>query len=101
MACDEHPDRPAVRRVQGETDSMGCEMHDVCQECADAMRAHVRVDAVGACDWCKTISKNLRHHRDIEEGMCGRVYRVCGACVAEESYKFERDFSDYGYDERD
>ena len=24
--CDEHPDRPAVARVQGETDSFGCEM---------------------------------------------------------------------------
>ncbi|MGY7975507.1 hypothetical protein L1Q33_25460, partial [Klebsiella pneumoniae] len=33
--CDEHPDRLAVRRVQGETDSFGCEYHDMCQECLD------------------------------------------------------------------
>ena len=27
--CDEHPDRPAVARVQGETDSFGCELNDL------------------------------------------------------------------------
>jgi hypothetical protein len=30
--CDEHPDRPAVLRVQGETDSFGSETIDYCQE---------------------------------------------------------------------
>jgi hypothetical protein len=30
MMCDDHPDRPAVTRLQGETDSFGSEMHDLC-----------------------------------------------------------------------
>lgn len=33
--CDDHPDRPATHRVQGETDSFGCEYIDWCQECHD------------------------------------------------------------------
>ena len=40
--CDEHPERDAVARVQGETDSMGCEMLDLCQECLDDLRAWER-----------------------------------------------------------
>ena len=36
--CDEHPDRPAVARVQGETDSFGSEQHDLCAECVAAIR---------------------------------------------------------------
>ena len=37
--CDEHPDRPAVMRVQGETDSMGSEQLYMCQACYDAYKA--------------------------------------------------------------
>lgn len=40
--CDDHPDVPAVARVQGETDSFGCEMHDLCQACLDELRAEIR-----------------------------------------------------------
>jgi hypothetical protein len=40
--CDQHPDRDAVARIQGETDSMGCEMHDMCEECAEEHRAYMR-----------------------------------------------------------
>jgi hypothetical protein len=35
MTCDDHPERLAVKRVQGETDSFGCEYIDWCQECYD------------------------------------------------------------------
>lgn len=31
-----HEDRPAVARIQGETDSFGCEAADLCTECAEA-----------------------------------------------------------------
>ena len=78
--CDEHPDRPAVVRIQGETDSFGCEMHDCCQECADAIRAERRTPQTGRCDWCKRDAPDLRAQRDYEEGMCGPVYQVCAPC---------------------
>lgn len=83
--CDEHPDRPAVARVQGETDSMGCEMNDLCQECLDKDREWEKSEEAaewrkGQCEWCKGEATDLRDARDYEEGLNGRVYRVCGAC---------------------
>ena len=84
--CDEHPDRPAVARIQGETDSFGCEMHDMCAECLQAERDWLRSPEAqewrtGRCEWCGKDATDLRDARDYDEGMCGRVYRVCGPCV--------------------
>ena len=99
--CDDHPDRPAVRRVQGETDSFGSEMHDMCQECYDehkAEREKYRAEAAtGTCDWCKSHATDLRPRRDWEEGSCGRVYDVCGACVKREMDALEEELKDSGY----
>ncbi|TRB00432.1 MULTISPECIES: hypothetical protein [Rhizobium/Agrobacterium group] len=86
MTCDQHPDRPAVARIQGETDSFGCEMIDMCQECSDDYRAYMKSDEAkedrkGNCEWCGQFADDLREARDYEEGMSGRVYRVCGACI--------------------
>lgn len=80
--CDVHPDRDAVARVQGETDSFGCEMSDCCQECLDEIRSHERSAKArtGNCDWCKQDAADIRETRDYEEGLCGPVYRVCGPC---------------------
>lgn len=82
--CDEHPGVKATRRVQGETDSMGCEMHDMCEPCYVAMRQAIAEYAVeaatGTCDWCASQVTDLRQRRDYDEGMCGPVYQVCGAC---------------------
>lgn len=79
--CDDHPDRPAVARVQGETDSFGSEMIDLCQECLDEMRqADAEADYSGRCDWCKTEQPRLMPTRDYEEGACGPVYYVCTGC---------------------
>lgn len=78
--CDEHPDRPAVVRVQGETDSFGSEMDDLCAECA-AKRRRERMDTTGTCDWCKARNVRLRDRRDYDEGLTGPVYRVCAPCV--------------------
>jgi len=100
QTCDEHPDRLAVVRVQGETDSFGCEMIDMCQECVDAERAYRQSDegkaeaieaATGTCEWCSGHATDLRDKRDYEEGMSGRVYRVCGAC------RSRRDAEDAAY----
>jgi hypothetical protein len=76
--CDDHPDRPAVARVQGETDSFGCEMQDCCQQCLDEIRA--MPPNVGRCDWCKTDNVQTAPQRDIDEGMAGPVYEVCKPC---------------------
>lgn len=82
--CDTHPDRPAVARIQGETDSFGSEMIDACQECVAEIREARDAERTGCCDWCESAATDLRPRRDYEEGMCGRVYDVCGACVRKE-----------------
>lgn len=95
--CDDHPDRPAVRRVQGETDSFGSEMHDLCQECIDELAKHTAEARCGVCDWCKSEAKDLRPRRDFEEGSGGPVYQVCGACVRRENLRLEAEMDDRGY----
>lgn len=104
MECDYHPGRPAVARIQGETDSFGCEMEDICQECVDARRAYRcseagKAEAVesrnGACDWCKEMATDLRNARDYDEGMCGPVYRVCGGCIKRQNEAIEEELSRY------
>ncbi len=106
MMCDEHPDRPAVARIQGETDSFGCEMHDLCQECLDADRAWRNSPAAaewrkGTCEWCKSPADDLRDRRDYEEGNCGRVYRVCGACVKRDNEYWASESAAYDDDRYD
>lgn len=78
--CDEHADRLAVTRIQGETDSFGAEYIDCCQECADRIVAEER-ERGGRCDWCKQTKPRLSNRRDIDEGTCGPVYRVCDDCI--------------------
>lgn len=85
VMCDEHPGRPALARIQGETDSFGAELYDLCQECLDEFNKHAHEDREGACDWCGHEAKDLRPRRDFDEGMCGRVYKVCGECVRKEN----------------
>lgn len=109
--CDIHPDQPAFARIQGETDSFGCEMEDLCQQCLDERRAYRCSEAgqaeelewrTGACEWCKNHVTDLRDARDYEEGMNGRVYRVCGACIKRVNAEAEaelRAYDDYDYNE--
>lgn len=111
MMCDEHLDRPAVARIQGETDSLGCEMEDLCQQCIDDRRAYRRSEAgraeeaewrTGQCEWCGGQATDLRDARDYEEGICGRVYRVCGACIKRVNDEVLAEFDHMdGYDPRD
>ena len=88
MMCDQHPERVAVRRVQGETDSFGSEMVDMCQECLDAHLAYRQREAEEAattpryCEWHKGPGLNVSSMRDHDEGMSGRLYDVCGSCRA-------------------
>jgi hypothetical protein len=91
--CDDHPDVPAVARVQGETDSFGSEMWDLCKPCLDAMREQARSPEArtGKCEWCKSLANDLRDARDYDEGMNGRVYRVCGPCIRKANEEAERE----------
>jgi hypothetical protein len=96
--CDDHPDVPAVKRVQGETDSFGAELNDLCEVCYKehqaAVEAHKAEDATGVCDWCKKPAFDLRPRRDYEEGLYGRLYDVCGACVKSENDMLQQELDD-------
>jgi hypothetical protein len=85
--CDQHEDREAVARIQGETDSFGCEYCMMCQECLDQHRAYraAELEKEKRCDWCGCMSKGVRSRRDFEEGMSGRLYDVCPACIDKEN----------------
>jgi hypothetical protein len=102
QSCDDHLDRPAVIRIQGETDSFGSEMHDLCAECWEAEKAFKKTapPMIAKCDWCKAPNVKLRPRRDMDEGMCGRVYYVCETCVKhdEERICAELDYYDDFYD---
>lgn len=107
MKCDEHPNYTAYYRVQGETDSFGCEMIDMCAICyTKHQKEKKEADHSGFCDWCKCGSSYVRPRRDFEEGSCGRVYMVCTPCIDkenkalnEEINNFESDYDDdFGYD---
>lgn len=101
--CDEHSDRPAVARIQGETDSFGAELNDMCRECLDAYRDEMKnADWSGKCDWCGHHKPRLRPRRDYEEGMSGRVYDVCDDCIKrieDEDRAYLDRFDDYGDDD--
>ena len=113
--CDEHPDRDAVSRIQGETDSFGCEYFLACAECRDGFKLarQQEYEQERYCDWCKQLKKHCKPHRDMDEGMAGPMYQVCGDCRARESeaaareleenremYGFSSNFDDY-FDEDD
>jgi len=84
--CDDHPGVAAVVRIQGETDSWGAEMHDLCQACADEMRAEIKVEREKEryCNWCKHKKSDVRPYRDTDEGFYGPVYQVCFDCRAQD-----------------
>lgn len=93
--CDTHNDRPAARRVQGETDSFGCEWLDLCAECVAEFVEHARQGRCGRCDWCKCSAEDLSPRRDYDEGMAGPVYQVCGSCRAKDNDRARSELADY------
>lgn len=103
--CDQHPDRAATGRIQGETDSFGAEYHDLCHACIDEMQKHREADRCGFCEWCKKEATDLRYRRDLDEGMSGPLYKVCGECVRSENEEATREleesdrYREYGEDD--
>lgn len=97
--CDSHPERLAVMRIQGETDSMGAELHDCCAECGVAMQSAIHAPQGGVCDLCHQPQLELRPYRDPEEGAAGRLYDACGSCRSTaHAYHHERDSDSSGSD---
>ena len=95
--CDNHHDRLAVSRVQGETDSFGCEVYDLCKECLDKHLSYTRSPKArtGKCDWCKNEATNLSFVRDSDEGSYGPVYHVCGSCRKKQDDRINEELSRY------
>jgi len=94
--CDLHPDRDAVARIQGETDSMGAELNDCCKECVDEIKN--APPTTGTCDWCHTPDVELKNRRDLDEGMAGRVYEVCSECIKKDNARISAGLDEYDYD---
>ena len=95
--CDQHPKHDAVARIQGETDSFGCEYILMCKECLAEYKQHLKDAAVGVCDWCKKESNDLSPTRDYDEGMSGRVYQVCESCRKEQHDEAVKYLEDNGW----
>lgn len=91
--CDEHPDKVAVAKIIGETDSMGSEVYNACQECVNASKN--AGPTIGICDWCKTKNVEVKPKRDYEEGMNGRVYDVCQPCIKRYDDRQAEEFSNH------
>ena len=94
--CDEHPEQPAVSRIQGETDSFGAEFYDWCQACLHEHRAAAAEarNRTGTCEWCRTPDVRVRPRRDFEEGQAGRIYDVCDGCVRKENERLQAELDE-------
>lgn len=82
---------PATVRVQGETDSFGCEYIYFCEEHYKKFKD--KGPERGNCECCGTECEII-YTRDWEEGMNGPVYRVCEAChprYLDEDWDMEED----------
>ncbi len=82
ISC-EDCDKLATVKVQGETDSFGCEYIYLCKECHEKIKLAEKKDNEGEknCDWCKERKINVKPFRDLDEGNYGRVYSVCNECI--------------------
>jgi hypothetical protein len=83
-SCENHYARIAEFRIQGETDSFGAEYEFLCRECFEKREIH---SITGNCDWCGSL-RSLSFYRDLEEGFCGPVYRVCSECMQKDKEKW-------------
>ncbi len=105
--CDDHPDRQAVIRVQGETDSFGAEYFYMCEECNakyKAEKAALNGGAfIGNCDRCGTRDVPMFAWRDYDEGLSGPVYYNCRKCkteiVTSMNEAAAEELADRGYDD--
>ena len=86
MMCDDHEERKATHRIVGETDSMGSELIDMCDECYNTYQEFKKSPENylndSTCEICNSSNIRVTPTRDPEEGLCGRVYDACDGCRA-------------------
>ena len=75
----------STRRIQGETDSFGCEYFYLCEECYAVYLQEVEKESeeTSTCQWCKKQAV-VSPTRDYTEGDHGPVYYVCAKCSAKQ-----------------
>lgn len=97
--CDDC-DKPSTHRVQGETDSFGCEYLFFCADCHGKFKLALDAsrDDPGTCDFCKGTSEPVRTTRDPDEGSSGPVYHACTSCRAKRREQAWDELNDRGYD---
>ena len=83
MICDECGVEKASIRIQGETDSFGCEMHDYCEMCYSEIQKSIEESKTmdpdfgkDVCDHCHKLTL-CNPARDPEEGSTGAIYYLC------------------------
>ena len=89
----------ATVQIQGETDSFGYEVVDLCEEhlAQDREKEQKKRSKPQSCDWCKKAKTGVRAHRDWTEGSHGPVYQVCTNCRLAESAEIQAEIE---YDRR-
>ena len=70
----------ATKRIQGETDSFGCEYEYLCDRHFEEEQTQEEEPRIYYCDWCKQEVEKTTPMRDYEEGLNGPVYHVCKHC---------------------
>lgn len=70
----------ATKRVQGETDSFGCEYVYLCDKHFAELQKEEEEPRIYYCDWCHQEVEKTTPTRDYDEGLHGRVYQVCQNC---------------------
>ena len=86
MICDECGVEKANIRIQGETDSFGCEMHDYCEMCYSEIQKSIEESKTMDPDFGKDVCDHCHKHtfcnpaRDPEEGSTGAIYYLCVDC---------------------
>lgn len=83
----------AAWKIQGETDSMGCEYNHYCEEHFAKIRNEPVSDELETCDGCGQMSF-LKPTRDWEEGNNGPVYYWCANCREQNAESFRNSFTD-------
>ena len=88
-------EQPATRRVQGETDSIGCEYHHYCDDhYQQYLHETTQNPTIGECDWCRRPGLVLKPIRDFDEGLSGPVYEVCCDCRRRQNESLREELSE-------
>lgn len=86
----------ATVRVQGETDSMGCEYSFYCTPCHNKREEEESRPVVGTCEWCKKGERHLHQERDLDgEGSYGPLYWICMDCHWDMHDRLEEECREY------